>query len=489
MCAYNINMCSFGDFKPKKQTAFNSPSFGFEKKVHAPVPKIGFENFKKDENTSQQSARPRMRSSGHAPNPRFSRVPNSARVNMSPIIPNAPISPSEAKAKYSSMLTSYELKEIDDFDEIYYLGVPSKKTRPRSVAGIDNYGYDDREHHYKAVVGDHLAYRFEIRAVFGKGAFGQVLRCYDHKTKTQVALKLVINTEQMHEQGKIEVMILQYLNSKDPESQQSIVRGLDSFIFRGHICATTEILGMNLYEYSRSIRFQPMSLKQIKSVAKHMLTALAFCHRHGVVHCDMKPENVLLLPNSSMNCKIIDFGSSCFKGHQKYEYIQSRFYRAPEVILGIQYGPPMDVWSFACIVVEMMIGRPLFPGENEQEQLEMIMEVLGAPPRNLVSIAKRKMEFFGPDAKPLLKNRRRKVRVPGSSNLRAATKFTDPVFLDFLQKCFEWDQLKRITAEEALQHQWFNVVKTIKTSSRSSSVRPQSKNLPGLSSSRMRYLK
>ena len=491
MCAFNINMCSFGDFQPRKAPSFGSPSNYSEKKVHPPVPKLSFESLKKDENCSQHSARPRPKAkqtSSRAPNPRFSR-PHTARTStMSPIIPNTPISPREAKEKYSSMLTSYELKEIDNFDEIYYLGITSKKIRPKGVAGTDNYGFDDREHHYKAIIGDHLAYRFEIRAIFGKGAFGQVLRCYDHKTKTQVALKIVINTKQMHEQGKIEVMILQHLNNKDPDHQSDIVRGLDSFIFRNHVCATTEILGQNLYEYSRSIRFQPMSIKQIKSIAKHMLTALAFCHKNGVVHCDMKPENVLLLPNSSMNCRVIDFGSSCFKGHQKYEYIQSRFYRAPEVILGITYGPPMDIWSFACIVIEMMIGRPIFPGENEQEQLEMIMEVLGAPPRNLLSIAKRKMEFFTADAKPLLRNRRKKLRIPGSSNLRAATKFSDPVFLDLLQKCLEWDQLKRITADEALKHPWFTVVKTVK-SSRSNSARPSSKNLPGLSNSRMRFRK
>ena len=482
-------MYSFAEFQYKNKPSYisiNSPSHG--KHVKPPVPKLAFENLKCDENQPVNSARVYGPKAPAGPNPRFSHAPRTARKPaMSPIIPNAPISPEEAKSKYASMLTSYEMNEIKDFPEIYYLGIPSKKVQVKSTPGSNNYGFDDSNYHYKAIVGDHLAYRFEIRAIFGKGAFGQVLRCYDHKTKQQVAIKLVINTEQMHEQGKIEVMIVQHLNKYDPDKNSDIVRTFDAFIWRQHIAVSFEILGMNLYEYSRSIRFQPMSLQQIHSIAKHMLNGLAFCHKHNVVHCDMKPENVLLLPNSTMKCRVIDFGSSCFDGHQKYEYIQSRYYRAPEVILGIKYGPPMDIWSFACIVVEMMIGRPLFPGDNEHEQLEMIMEVFGVPPVSVINQCKRKAEFFTPDNKPLLRNRRKKLRMPGQSNLRAATKFSDPVFLDFLQKCFEWDQDKRITAEQALNHQWFSVVKTVKANTRSNSARPNSgKSLPGINT-RNRY--
>lgn len=478
-------MISFGDFQYKNKPIYiGGESPAAEKRVKPPVPKLVFESLKNDENKPINSARVYGPKAPASSNPRFSRAPRTARKPaVSPIIPNAPITPEEAKAKYSSMLTSYEMNEIKDFPEIYYLGIPSKKVRVKPMAGSDNYGFDDGEHHYKSIVGDHLAYRFEIRAIFGKGAFGQVLRCYDHKLKQQVAIKLVINTEQMHEQGRIEVAIIQHLNKLDPDKNSDIVRTFDSFIWRQHVAVSFEILGMNLYEYSRSIRFQPMSLHQIHAIAKHMLNGLAFCHKNRVVHCDMKPENVLLLPNSTMNCRVIDFGSSCFIGHQKYEYIQSRFYRAPEVILGIKYGPPMDIWSFACIVVEMMIGRPIFPGENEHEQLEMIMEILGVPPLSVINQCKRKNEFFTHDGKPLLRNRRKKLRMPGQSNLRAATRFSDPVFLDFLQKCFEWDQDKRITAEQALKHQWFSVVKTVKANSRANSARPNSgKSLPGINS-------
>ena len=277
-----------------------------DKRVRPPVPKLIFESLKNNGDGTLNSARVYGPKAPQSTNPRFSHAPRTARnPAISPIIPNAPITPEEAKASYSSMLTTYELSEIHNFPEIYYLGIPSKKIRVKPTPGSNNYGFDDSNHHYKAIVGDHLAYRFEIRAVFGKGAFGQVLRCFDHKTKQQVAIKLVINTEQMHKQGKIEVAIIQRLNDLDPDRTSDIVRTFDAFIWRQHIAVSFEILGMNLYEYSRSIRFQPMTLHQIHAIAKHILTGLAFCHKNKIVHCDMKPENVLLTQNSTMNLSLI----------------------------------------------------------------------------------------------------------------------------------------------------------------------------------------
>ena len=85
------------------------------------------------------------------------------------------------------------------------------------------------------------------------------------------------------------------------------------------------------------------------------------------MHCDLKPENVMLRqPNRSI-IKVIDFGSSCLTDERIYTYIQSRFYRAPEVILGLPYGTPIDMWSFGCILDELLTGYPLFPGERNND--------------------------------------------------------------------------------------------------------------------------
>jgi dual specificity tyrosine-phosphorylation-regulated kinase 2/3/4 len=369
------------------------------------------------------------------------------------VIPNAPIAGAEAATKYPSLLNIYEMQEVREFEEVYYLGPIGKKVIPS--ASSPNYGYDDADHHYKAIVGDHIGYRFEIRATIGKGAFGQVLRCFDHKTRRNVALKMIVNTELMHDQGRVECAILQHLNRLDPSDAHHIIRGLDFFVFRTHICVTFEVLGANLYEYSRSMRFRPIPPRQAKPAARQMLEALAFCHSNKIVHCDMKPENVLIDHSGFPNVTIIDFGSSCAVGRQRYEYIQSRFYRAPEVILGFAYGPPMDVWSVGLIIIELIIGRPLFPGETEREVLGMMTEVLGRVPDKLREQAPRRKIFFTPEGR-LIWAKGQKRKRPGRHTIQSATQISDLQLLDLLQNCLKWDQDGRITAQEALNHPWFS---------------------------------
>ena len=435
-----------------------------DNKHAAAVPKLDLkfaeleENLENDVPETAKSARKTVKSARRTTRKVKRTVPATSRNNksaISPVIPDGPITPAEARAKYAALLNSYELEEIREYEEIYYLGVKEKKVKPNAT-GVRNFGFDDAAHHYRASIGDHIAYRYEIRAVLGKGAFGQVMKVFDHKTKKNVALKLIINTPQMHDQGQIEISLIQRLNEAPNFEDSHIIRGLDFFIFREHLCATFEILGLNLYDYSRKLRFKPMSSAQMRGVAAGMLKALAFMHENNVIHCDMKPENVLLIPNTTNDVKIIDFGSSCIIGKQRYEYIQSRFYRAPEVILGFDYGPPMDIWSFACIVAEMMTGRPLFSGDDESEQMMMYMEVLGAPSRELIEKAPRRKYFFTSDCKPIIPNSTKRRRKVGGSTLRLTTHISDALLIDLLSKCLEWDQDKRITAEEALCHPWFD---------------------------------
>lgn len=368
-----------------------------------------------------------------------------------------PITSDEALASYGQIITKYESIEIKDYPLIYYLGIYTKKNKTSMISNVNNYGFDDSSHHYKTQQGDHIAYRYEIKSNFGKGAFGQVVKVYDHKEKMEVALKIIINTKQMHEQGLIETNILTTLNDgSDPQHNNYIVRVMDSFKFRNHVCVTFEILGQNLYEYSRSLHYKPLPMNQLRLIAQQMFTALQFCHEQKrVIHCDMKPENVLLVSKSNKNnIRVIDFGSSCFVGKQKYEYIQSRFYRAPEVILGQKYGPPMDIWSVGCILCEMESGRPIFPGDDEYEQIRLFLEILGLPPRYLLSQCARRKEFFHEDGTPIVYSKNKKINI-STKSIKTATRINDPLLLDLLSKCLEWDQTKRITAGQALKHPWF----------------------------------
>lgn len=93
-----------------------------------------------------------------------------------------------------------------------------------------------------------------------------------------------------------------------------------------------------------------------------VLAAARFLRQHSLIHCDLKPENILLMQPQRSAIKVIDFGSSCFINERMYTYVQSRFYRSPEVILGLTYGCEIDMWSFGCILAELYMGYPLFPG-------------------------------------------------------------------------------------------------------------------------------
>jgi len=114
----------------------------------------------------------------------------------------------------------------------------------------------------------------------------------------------------------------------------------------------------------------------------------------NIIHCDLKPENILLKSQDKSGIKIIDFGSSCFADQRIYTYIQSRFYRAPEIILGIPFTTAIDMWSLGCILIELYTGMPIFPGESEHEQLMLLMEVLGLPDIYLLERSGRRANFF-----------------------------------------------------------------------------------------------
>jgi dual specificity tyrosine-phosphorylation-regulated kinase 2/3/4 len=144
-------------------------------------------------------------------------------------------------------------------------------------------------------------------------------------------------------------------------------------------------MSINLYDFLKLNDFEGLSLGLIRRFAIQLLYALKYLKEHEVIHCDLKPENILLKDPTKSGIKIIDFGSSCFQDERVYTYIQSRFYRAPEIILGIPYTPAIDMWSFGCIMAEFCIGFPLFPGEDEMEQLAMMMELCGVPNQDVLS--------------------------------------------------------------------------------------------------------
>ncbi|PIL23714.1 hypothetical protein GSI_13464 [Ganoderma sinense ZZ0214-1] len=372
-----------------------------------------------------------------------------------PIPPAPALSPQAVlKSDQARWLCEYECKEILDYESVYYVGAHSEKKMATPDNSTNNYGYDDERGDYQVINHDHLAYRYEIIDTLGKGSFGQVLHCRDHGTGESMAIKIIRNKKRFHHQALVEIKILDSLRKWDAEEKHHVIKMTEHFYFRGHLCIAMELLSINLYELIKANNFHGFTTALIRRFTSQMLQSLLLMRQHRIVHCDLKPENVLLRHPAKSAIKVIDFGSSCFEHEKIYTYIQSRFYRSPEVILGMNYHMAIDMWSLGCIMAELYTGFPIFPGENEQEQLACIMEVLGVPDKDFVNRSSRKRLFFDTTGAPRpVVNSKGKRRRPGTKTLAQALKNpSDEHFVDFITKCLMWDPERRLKPQAALRH-------------------------------------
>ncbi|KAM0754666.1 kinase-like protein [Meredithblackwellia eburnea MCA 4105] len=371
-----------------------------------------------------------------------------------PTDPLPPLDP-HAVSLYSRYLSEYEKEEIQEYEKIYFVGPNCDKKPATKENPTNNYGFDDERGDYLLVTHDHIRFRYEVIDVLGKGSFGQVLQCRDHKTGEMVAIKIIRNKKRFHHQALVEIKVLENLVKWDPEEKHYVIRMVDSFTFRGHLCIVTELLSINLYELVKANSFAGFSTTLIRRFTMQILGSLTLLRHQRVVHCDLKPENILLKHPAKSAIKVIDFGSSCFENEKVYTYIQSRFYRSPEVILGMNYHMAIDMWSLGCIIAEMYTGYPIFPGENEQEQLACIMEVMGLPEKYLIDRSSRKRLFFDSTGAPRpVVNSKGRRRRPGTKTLAQVLKTDDELFIDFIAKCLTWDPDRRLKPEPAMRHPW-----------------------------------
>lgn len=259
-----------------------------------------------------------------------------------------------------------------------------------------NNGWDDENYDYIVKNGELFNERYVVSTVIGKGSFGQVVKAYDQEKSEYVAIKIIKSKKPFLQQAKTEIELLEFLNNKDPMDSACIVRLHEHFLFRGHQCLVFEMLSYNLYDLLRHTSFKGVSLNLIRKFGKQILKALCFLTLRdvSVLHCDLKPENILLRHPKRSAIKLIDFGSSCRDGQTIYSYIQSRFYRSPEVLLGCPYSTSIDMWSLGCILVEMHTGEPLFSGLDEADQVGKIDELLGEPPAHMIQSGTKGLKYY-----------------------------------------------------------------------------------------------
>ncbi|PKU28527.1 homeodomain-interacting protein kinase 4 [Limosa lapponica baueri] len=242
------------------------------------------------------------------------------------------------------------------------------------------------------------AERYDVVAAVGKGTFGEVTQGWRRSTGEMVAIKILRNQGHHGQVAKNELRLLQALREVDAE-ESHVVRFLESFSDGAFTYLVFELLEQNLFDYQKRNNFSPLPVRHIRTITAQVLAALVKLKELSIIHADLKPENIMLVDHARypFRVKLIDFGSaSVFTEvrHVKEPYIQSRFYRAPEILLGLPFCEKVDVWSLGCVVAELHLGWPLYPGVNEYDQVRYICSTLGLPRGELLCAARKTWSFF-----------------------------------------------------------------------------------------------
>uniref|UniRef100_A0AAX7TIE4 non-specific serine/threonine protein kinase n=1 Tax=Astatotilapia calliptera TaxID=8154 RepID=A0AAX7TIE4_ASTCA len=237
---------------------------------------------------------------------------------------------------------------------------------------------------------------YEVLDFLGRGTFGQVVKCWKRGTGEVVAVKILKNHPSYARQGQIEVGILARLSGENAD-EHNLVRAFECFQHRSHTCLVFEMLERNLYDFLKQNKFSPLPLKVIRPVLQQVATALKKLKSMGLIHADLKPENIMLVDpvRQPYRVKVIDFGSASHVSKAVCStYLQSRYYRAPEIILGLPFCEAIDMWSLGCVIAELFLGWPLYPGALEYDQIRYISQTQGLPGEHLLNSGTKTARFF-----------------------------------------------------------------------------------------------
>ncbi|XP_024946487.1 serine/threonine-protein kinase PRP4 homolog isoform X4 [Cephus cinctus] len=255
---------------------------------------------------------------------------------------------------------------------------------PDNPSLTDN--WDDAEGYYRVRVGETLDSRYIVYGYTGQGVFSNVVRARDSaRGNLDVAVKIIRNNEIMHKTGLKELEILRKLNDADPEDRFHCLRLFRHFFHKNHLCMVFEPLAMNLREvlkkYGKDVG---LHVKAVRSYTQQLFLALKLLKRANILHADIKPDNILV-SESKLVLKLCDFGSASHAHENEITpYLVSRFYRAPEIILGIPYDFGIDMWSVGCTIYELYTGKIMFSGKTNNQMLKFFMDLKGKMPNKLI---------------------------------------------------------------------------------------------------------
>ena len=292
--------------------------------------------------------------------------------------------------------------------------------------------------------------KYEVLGIVGEGAYGIVYKCLNKETNKYVAVKKFKETQDklVQKTMKRELAMLQMLH------HENVVEFQESFVSKGNFFLVFEYVEKNLLEVLEESP-HGLSPKLIRSLVYQMCKAVDYLHKNNMIHRDVKPENLLI--DEKLNLKLCDFGFArkvkLNKNNNNVDtmtdYVATRWYRSPELLLsGGIYGPEVDYWAIGCIMGELADGNPMFPGEDEVDQLDCIIKILGNLPENLINMYYENQIYNG---KELLK-----VKKPETLEKRYLG-ILSPTAIDFMKGLLELDPSKRLSGENVFKHKYFSI--------------------------------
>lgn len=285
--------------------------------------------------------------------------------------------------------------------------MPGMGKRAQRVALLDGENphlqsdWDDGEGYYRTRVGEIIADRYKTLGEVGKGVFSTVLKCIDlleqsksHEdidgggsTQHRVVLKMIRNNDIMRKAADKEIMLLRLISDNDLDGKKHCIKMITHFDYRNHIAIVFESLHMNLRETLKKFgKNVGINISAVRLYSRQLFAALRHLGTLNIVHADIKPDNIVVSEDLKQ-VKLCDFGSAFRETDSDNDptpYLVSRFYRAPEIILGLQYDRMVDLWSLAVCMYELFTGHVMFPGRTNNEMLKLMMEVKGRLPNKLI---------------------------------------------------------------------------------------------------------